>query len=123
MTGKAEIQNKQVVGLHNTTGPMNAYFVIITEPLSGFMGLKGGVVINDHTFLYVPMRMQISFPTFALEASGKTSGKGSASFLVPAQKARRSHPGNNYVRIILPKNMDTSLPAMLLETSSGREEA
>jgi len=33
MTGKAEIQNKQVVGVHNTTEPMNAYFVIITEPL------------------------------------------------------------------------------------------
>ena len=69
------------------------------------------------------MRMQISFPTFALEASGKTSGNESASFLVPAQKARRSHPEKNYVRILLPKNMDTSLPAMLLETSSGREEA
>lgn len=69
------------------------------------------------------MRMQISFLTFALEASGKTSGNESASLLVPAQKARRSHPGNNYVRILLPKNIDTSLPAMLLETFTGREEA
>ena len=32
MTGKAEIQNKQLAS-HNTTEPMNAYFVIITEPL------------------------------------------------------------------------------------------
>ena len=51
MTGKAEIQNKQVVGLHNTTEPMNAYFVIITEPLSGFMGLKEKVVLSSTIIL------------------------------------------------------------------------
>ena len=53
MTGKAEIQNKQVLGLHNTTESMNAYFVIITEPLSGFMGLKEKVVLSStiiHSF-------------------------------------------------------------------------
>ena len=53
MTGKAEIQNKQVVGLHNTTEPMNAYFVIITGPLRVFMGLKEKVVLSStiiHSF-------------------------------------------------------------------------
>ena len=63
-------------------------------------------------------------PTFALEASGKSPGNAPiASFLVPAQKAKRNHPGNEGFRILLPKNRDTSLPAMLLETTSLRDEA
>ena len=62
-------------------------------------------------------------PNFALQASGKSPGNAIASFLVPAQKAKRNHPGNKGVRILLPKNRDTSLPAMLLKTTSFREEA
>ena len=69
------------------------------------------------------MRNTNHVPNFALEASGKSPGNAIASFLVPAQKAKRNHPMNKGVRILLPKNRDTSLPAMLLETSSLRDEA
>ena len=53
----------------------------------------------------------------------ESPGNAIASFLVPAQKVKRNHSMNKGVRILLPKNRDTSLPAMLVKTSSLRDEA
>ena len=83
---------------------MNAYFVIITEPLRVLWDQKKRWCCHQRS--YIPLHANENanlVPSFALEASGKTSGNESASFLVPAQKAKRSHPGTIMLESFFPK--------------------